>query len=297
MNVEPPLESGAGHWTWYGGRPALDLLNTRRERWRRDIETLVVAGDLGGWLAEARLAPPGTETNEAELAAARRLRDAIDAGVDGLLDGRPVPTAAVDEIDSWLDAARLNPRLELRSGCPALVKPPPANPVAHGLGVVALDAARMLGTEECERLPLDHPGHGDGGPDRRGHALPGAAHDRASAARRLRAQRRGDRDRALRRRGGHDADAARLGEPVGPARRAGGHLRWIAGRGSRPFRGGAQQRLRRPVPLPLRGRALRRERERGQRSGDDGMVRAARARAGAWHPARHPCRSAWRSPA
>jgi|SRR5215207_1017341 len=154
MNVEPPLESGAGHWTWYGGRPALDLLNTRRERWRRDIETLVVAGDLGGWLAEARLAPPGTETNEAELAAARRLRDAIDAGVDGLLDGRPVPTAAVDEIDSWLDAARLNPRLELRSGCPALVKPPPANPVAHGLGVVALDAARMLGTEECERVRI-----------------------------------------------------------------------------------------------------------------------------------------------
>lgn len=154
MDVELPLESGAGHWTWYGGRPALDLLNTRRERSRRDIETLVVAGDVGAWLAEARLAPPGTETSEVQLAAARRLRDAIDACVDGLLGGHPVPTAAVAEIDSWLEGARLNPRLELRAGHPALVEPPPADPMAHGLGLVALDAARMLGTKERERVRI-----------------------------------------------------------------------------------------------------------------------------------------------
>src|SRR5215216_5058969 len=103
MDAELPLESGVGRWTWFGGRPALDLLNTRRERWRRDIETLVAPTDLGAWLAEAGLAPPGTETDEAELAAARRLRDAIDICVDSMLEETRVPGAAVEEIDAWLD--------------------------------------------------------------------------------------------------------------------------------------------------------------------------------------------------
>ena len=30
-----PLASGEPHWYWLGGRPALDLVNTLRERWRR----------------------------------------------------------------------------------------------------------------------------------------------------------------------------------------------------------------------------------------------------------------------
>jgi hypothetical protein len=37
-------------WYWLGGRPALDLVNTLRERWRRRVETLVTPGDLGLWL-------------------------------------------------------------------------------------------------------------------------------------------------------------------------------------------------------------------------------------------------------
>src|SRR5437588_2038213 len=40
-----PLKSGAPWWYWLGGRPALDFVNTRRERWWRDVETLVTPGD------------------------------------------------------------------------------------------------------------------------------------------------------------------------------------------------------------------------------------------------------------
>ena len=52
-----PLASGAAWWYWLGGRPAIDLVNTLRERWRRRVETLVTPDDLGLWLVRAQLAP------------------------------------------------------------------------------------------------------------------------------------------------------------------------------------------------------------------------------------------------
>src|SRR4051794_41674537 len=48
-----PLPTGEPWWYWLGGRPALDLVNTLRERWRRRVETLVTPGDLERWLVEA----------------------------------------------------------------------------------------------------------------------------------------------------------------------------------------------------------------------------------------------------
>ena len=48
-----PLVTGEPWWYWLGGRPALDLVNTRRERWRRRVETLVTPADLGLWLERA----------------------------------------------------------------------------------------------------------------------------------------------------------------------------------------------------------------------------------------------------
>src|SRR3954468_1988747 len=148
MDVELPLSSGAGHWTWFGGGPALDLVNTRRERWRRDIETLIAPTDVGAWLVEAGLAPPGIESVEQELEAGRRLRNAIDASVDALLAQRPAPGGAVAEIAGWLDRAQVSRRLVLRSGQPQLQEGQAS--VGQGLAEVALDAARMLGTDERE---------------------------------------------------------------------------------------------------------------------------------------------------
>jgi predicted RNA-binding Zn ribbon-like protein len=150
MDVELPLSSGAGHWTWFGGRPALDLVNTRRERWRRDIETLIAPTDLGDWLVEAGLAPSGIESVERELAAGRRLRAAIDVSVDALLARRSPPRRAVAEIDGWLDRAQESRRLVLRSGQPQLREGRAS--VEQGLAAVALDAARMLGTDERGRI-------------------------------------------------------------------------------------------------------------------------------------------------
>ena len=79
-----PLASGAAWWYWLGGRPAIDLVNTLRERWRRRVETLVTPDDLGLWLVRAQLAPAAPQVTRARLA------------------HEPAPAAAVA-----LDAARM----------------------------------------------------------------------------------------------------------------------------------------------------------------------------------------------
>jgi Putative stress-induced transcription regulator len=48
-----PLATGEPWWYWSGGRPAVDFVNTRRERWRRGVETLVTPEDLATWLVPA----------------------------------------------------------------------------------------------------------------------------------------------------------------------------------------------------------------------------------------------------
>ena len=52
-----PLATGAPYWYWLGGRPALDFVNTRRERWRRNVECLTGDRDVADWLVAAQLLP------------------------------------------------------------------------------------------------------------------------------------------------------------------------------------------------------------------------------------------------
>src|ERR671933_230026 len=103
-----PLETGEPWWYWLGGRPALDLVNTLRERWRRRVETLVTPADLERWLVEAGVMAAETDVAATPevLAEARALREAIDACVTALLEGAPSPPAAVKRIDGWLKFAR-----------------------------------------------------------------------------------------------------------------------------------------------------------------------------------------------
>jgi predicted RNA-binding Zn ribbon-like protein len=151
-----PLRSGAPYWYWLGGRPALDLVNTRRERWRRRVETLVTPGDLTRWLQQAGLpVPAGARGGTALLERARELREAIDAAVVALLDSRPTPGPALEVVDRWLPEAAVAQRLvPAGSGPPLLVESAPADPLRHALGLIALDAARMIGTEERARVRI-----------------------------------------------------------------------------------------------------------------------------------------------
>ncbi|MHB8659965.1 MAG: CGNR zinc finger domain-containing protein [Solirubrobacteraceae bacterium] len=152
-DLELPLRSGASWWYWLGGRPALDFVNTRRERWWRDVETLVTLEDLGLWLVQAGLIEGPVEVDPALLPAALTLREAIDAAVSATLDGNAPDAKTVATIDAWLAEAACPDRLvvsstgalELRSG---VVK----DLTRHALGLIARDAAEMLGTGQRDRL-------------------------------------------------------------------------------------------------------------------------------------------------
>ncbi|MBS1871208.1 MAG: CGNR zinc finger domain-containing protein [Actinobacteria bacterium] len=150
-----PLASGAPHWYWLGGRPALDFVNTRRERWRRDVETLVTPRDLVTWLrAAGLLTAPDVCAGARELAAAIALREAIDAAVAAAVAGAPIPPAALAAIDGWLHETAPRPHLAIGpDGAPQLAERAGEDPLRAAIGVVALDAARALG-EPAERARL-----------------------------------------------------------------------------------------------------------------------------------------------
>jgi predicted RNA-binding Zn ribbon-like protein len=147
---DPPLASGAPYWYWLGGRPAVDLVNTRRERWNRRIECLVTPADLGGWLVAAGVldAAPA-RIPRAVLDEARELREAIDACIEAAVRGAAPDPADVAAIDRWLVHAGPRPALLLDAGeQPVLAERPAADSPRRALGQIALDAAQMLGTPE-----------------------------------------------------------------------------------------------------------------------------------------------------
>ena len=150
-----PLTSGEPWWYWLGARPALDLVNTRRERWRREVETLVTPGDLSSWLVAAGLTAEPMRVPRAVLDDARELREAIDACVLAVVAGEEPPRAAVTLVDDWLVHAGDRPQLRLQDGVPVLGERAAADSPRRALGTVALDAARMLGTPaERERIRI-----------------------------------------------------------------------------------------------------------------------------------------------
>ena len=150
-----PLESGAAWWYWLGARPALDLVNTRRERWRRGVETLASGDDLAAWLVDAELVDRPMRVPRTVLAEAVELREAIDACVRAVVDGTPVPRAALSLVDDWLVHAGGRPELRLEEGVPVLGERAAADSPRRALGTIALDAARMLGTPaERERIRI-----------------------------------------------------------------------------------------------------------------------------------------------
>jgi predicted RNA-binding Zn ribbon-like protein len=147
-----PLASGADWWYWLGGRPALNLVNTLRERWRRRVETLVSPSDLGLWLVRAELLSEQPRVDRALLDEARELREAIDLCVSATVARDPAPSAAIAYIDGWLLDAGARPRLTVGDdGVPRIGDRAPGDPPRAALASIALDAARMLGAAEQAR--------------------------------------------------------------------------------------------------------------------------------------------------
>jgi predicted RNA-binding Zn ribbon-like protein len=147
-----PLTSGAPFWYWLGGRPALDYVNTLRERWRRRVECLACESDLAEWLIAAGLLEKPVPVTREVLQEARELREGMDLGVQTVLSGAPPPHRAVLQINRWLPHSIASPVLVAERGRPVLRERREEDPLLRALGRIALDAARMLGTEERSRV-------------------------------------------------------------------------------------------------------------------------------------------------
>jgi predicted RNA-binding Zn ribbon-like protein len=144
-----PLASGEPWWYWSGGRPAVDLVNTHRERWRRGVETLVTPGDLTTWLVQAGVMDHPEPVTTDVLHQARELREAIDALLVATIEHAPPDRAALALVDEWLAFAGTRPQLigDATRGV-VLTERAAADSPRRALGMVALDAAQMLGTDE-----------------------------------------------------------------------------------------------------------------------------------------------------
>jgi predicted RNA-binding Zn ribbon-like protein len=156
MPPNPPFESGAPFWYWLGGRPALDFVNSRRERWRRNVDCLVSDDDVIEWLAAAGLLTFGGSMPRGLLDDARELREAIDTGVGAVVAGDPVPHEDLRLIDSWLVLAGTRPTLAVGAdGLPRLGERPATDSPRRALALLALDAAHLLGdARERARLRI-----------------------------------------------------------------------------------------------------------------------------------------------
>ena len=170
-------------WVWYGGRPSLDLVNTRRNReaGRADevAEYLRGPDDLAAWLSAAGLYPAGpppaspggtgpggagpggagpagiSPAPDAEtFAGALALREAISALVTATVVGDSAPAPAVRCVNTWLALPPQRPVLHLEAGV-AVLGPAPAARTPRGvLAMIAADAAELLGTDLRERLRI-----------------------------------------------------------------------------------------------------------------------------------------------
>jgi predicted RNA-binding Zn ribbon-like protein len=151
-----PLATGEPWWYWSGGRPAVDFVNTRRERWRRGVETLVTPEDLATWLVRAGVMDASASVTQKVLAQAVDLREAIDTLLVGAIDGTPVAsTEAITLIDDWLVFAGVRPQLVGgEDGAPLLTERAAADSPRRALGTIALDAATMLGTDQRSRIRI-----------------------------------------------------------------------------------------------------------------------------------------------
>jgi predicted RNA-binding Zn ribbon-like protein len=93
------------------GRPALDFVATIAERGTTHLEQLRSPSDLADWVEQAGLVDRRLRVDDADLAAAVALREALFGLVSAILDGTAVPARDRSLVNAR--AALPGPRLQL----------------------------------------------------------------------------------------------------------------------------------------------------------------------------------------
>jgi predicted RNA-binding Zn ribbon-like protein len=125
---------------WKSGRLSLDFAATVGERWRRSFERLRTPDDLGRWLVEAGLLESAPRVTTRQLAAARRLREAVYRLAKRAGSG-PFDAGDVAELNRWAARPALAPQLGADARSVVHVA---RRPVEAALATVAHDAVDLL---------------------------------------------------------------------------------------------------------------------------------------------------------
>jgi predicted RNA-binding Zn ribbon-like protein len=131
------------------GRLCLAFCATVGERWQRNFERLRSAADYGRWVVEAGLLPSPPDVGQADLEAARELREAIYRGVRAAMDGHSAASADLKAVNAWAARPGFAPQLDFDWTKRTEV---PVDPVAATLSTVARDAVDLLGGPERHRI-------------------------------------------------------------------------------------------------------------------------------------------------
>jgi predicted RNA-binding Zn ribbon-like protein len=133
------LPAGELRFLFIAGRPCLDLAATVGERWRRSFERLRTPDDLSRWLVEARMLGRPPTVEQAQLEAARALRDAIYPAAKSAGKGALDP-ADVAEINRWAANPAPAPQLDRARRVRWVAE----QPVDAALASIARDAIDLI---------------------------------------------------------------------------------------------------------------------------------------------------------
>ncbi|MGC7098207.1 CGNR zinc finger domain-containing protein [Amycolatopsis lurida] len=133
-------------WIFDGGRPCLDLVNTRRDRHLGGRELLTSPAALGEWLVAAGHLERRPRVTAEQLALVLRLREAVDRLTRG--GTRPADVRLVNEVA----VAAPVPQLRIDADGPRCAHRSTAGPVAAVLGELAADAIDVVVAGELVRI-------------------------------------------------------------------------------------------------------------------------------------------------
>jgi predicted RNA-binding Zn ribbon-like protein len=143
-----PRTADGDAFRFRAGRVSLDLCSTVLWRRLRPVEQLRSPADLARWRSEAGLGDSRYPLTEADLAEARRLREAIYRLVTARIRSARLPARDVAVLNAaarWpCRTPRLSPQGELRWAY--------GEPLAAALSAVARDAIDLVGGPQADRL-------------------------------------------------------------------------------------------------------------------------------------------------
>lgn len=139
-------------WVWFGGRPSVDLINTKWDRKGRGIERIDSPEALISWLGEAGLLADGITADLADVEHAQTLREAISGIVDSVRESRPVDAQALDSLNVWVKERYQPPRLVVYPGLRLVSERDHA--VDAALTTIVLDAFDLVTSADRSRVKV-----------------------------------------------------------------------------------------------------------------------------------------------